>query len=426
VRQTNRRAALVLFLSLLFVITWARQTQLTASETKTTTATRCVNGMADIYPCSYVDLLAFMPLSQMGTDVATEAANLWGWTDPMTGKEYVILALTDATAFIDISDPATPIYLGQLPTQTISSPYRDVKVYANHAFIVADSPSLHGLQVFDLTQLREIVSPPVTFEETAHYDAFGNGHNIFINEETGYAYVARTEQCDSALYMIDVQDPVNPSFAGCHEDDGAASDTMCVIYHGPDPAYQGQEICVTSSDDAIVIGDVTDKESPQHLARLTYPGVARAHHAWLTDDHRYFLSADMMDEHHSGNNTRIFIWNFENVAEPELMGFYTGPTAAIDHNVWIRGNHAYVGNFRAGLRILGIKDIANAELTEAAFFDTYPANNNLGHEGVWAAYVYFDSGIIALSHREGDHSQQGLFLVRPLLEQVYLPLLVQD
>ena len=42
----------------------------------------------------------------------------WGWTDPETGKEYVLCGLDDGTAFIDISNPEEPFFLGKLLTAT--------------------------------------------------------------------------------------------------------------------------------------------------------------------------------------------------------------------------------------------------------------------------------------------------------------------
>ena len=99
--------------------------------------------------------------------------DIWGWTDPLDGKEYALLGRTTGTAFIDITDPNNPVYLGNLPTHTVSSLWRDIKVYTDHAFIVSEA-SGHGMQVFDLTQLRNVPNPPVTFTADAHYSGFGN------------------------------------------------------------------------------------------------------------------------------------------------------------------------------------------------------------------------------------------------------------
>lgn len=388
--------------------------------------TPCTNGMAGSYPCQDINLVAYMSNAEMGTADTMLAGNLWGWTDPETGKEYVLMGYQDGTAFVDISNPTAPVYLGKLPThEGVSTLYRDMKVYNNYAFIVGDqplSPSTQGLQVFDLTTLRGITTP-ITFTETAYNGDFANGHNIFIHEETGYAYIVRNSECGGAM-VFNVQQPLTPTYTGCYEDDGAASDTHCVVYHGPDLDYQGHEICVISSDDRLVVGDMTTKTLTMttHLSDLNYTDAERAHHAWFTEDHRYIISADMDDEHHHGYNTRTFIWDMSDldIAERTPTVIHIGPTTGSDHNVWVKGEYAYIGNLRAGLWILHIGDVN--QVHEVAYFDTFPNNDNPGHQqGAWTAYVYFESGIVAVNNREG-----GLFLLRPLLQHTYLPFAVND
>ncbi|MBK8984857.1 MAG: choice-of-anchor B family protein [Chloroflexi bacterium] len=381
----------------------------------------CVDGMAGDYPCKNANYLSFLSLADLGATSGQKAANLWGWTDPQDNNEYVLLGLTDKLAFINTTNPLSPVIVGFLPNQTNTNPvaYRDVKVYQHYAFVIADENSQHGLQVFDLHHLRGVAGAPVTFSADATYNAFGNAHNFFIHEATGYAYIVRNTApvlCSSAVYILNVQDPLNPTFVNCYDEGGAASDVMCVLYNGPDVDYHGRELCLVASDDEILVADMTDKNTPTTLATLTYPAVHRAHLAWFTEDHRYFLSSDMEDEMMMGFNTRIFVWDFTQVDAPVLQSIYVGPTPASDHNVWVKGEYAYVGNFRAGVRILGLQDIANTTMnnvtiTEAAYFDTYPANDNTGHMGgVWAVYPFFASGVTAVSDRE-----TGLYLVRPVL-----------
>jgi MFS family permease len=95
------------------------------------TTTACVGGFAGAYPCSNVDLEAFLPLNQIGGTSSNSAANdIWGWTDSQTGKEYAIIGLVFGTSFVDISDPAAPVYLGELPTHgAFGSSWRDIKTY---------------------------------------------------------------------------------------------------------------------------------------------------------------------------------------------------------------------------------------------------------------------------------------------------------
>lgn len=406
--------------------------------------TECTNGTSAGFPCDKINLLAQLSVTDLGAGTDIDLANLWGWTDPETNKEYVIVGLTNGTAFVDISNPETPIYLGTLPTHNTVSRYRDMKVYQNHAFIIADTPldtaapgegdTPDGMQIFDLTQLGLVDTPPMTFTETSHYDVFDAGHNIFINEETGFAYIVRVtlptdipETCGGAVHMVNLVDPRNPRFAGCYTDGGLASDTMCVAYHGPDADYDGQEICLVASDDNILIADVTDKNAPATVADLAYPDVTRAHLAWFTKNKRYFVSSDMNDEMMLGYNTRIMLWDALDLDNPKLLGIYEGPTPASDHNVWVRGGFAYIGNFRAGLRILDIRQMGHstplsATVSQAAYFDIIPEDDNTGHmAGAWAIYPYFDSGVIAFTEKfkqlsgEGAKEPGRLFLVRPNL-----------
>jgi choice-of-anchor B domain-containing protein len=110
--------------------------------------------MAAGYPCSNVDFLSFTAGSALGGGSMND---IWGWTDPEFGTEYVLLGRTSGTAFVDISDPVNPIYLGNLPTYTSNSSWRDIKVDGNYAYVVSEA-SGHGMQIFDLTKLRNVVN----------------------------------------------------------------------------------------------------------------------------------------------------------------------------------------------------------------------------------------------------------------------------
>jgi len=145
----------------------------------------CEDGMAGPYPCNGYDLIGTFSLADLNAQSGNDS---WGWTDASSGKEYAIMGLDNGTAFIDISDDENLIYLGKLNTATQASSWRDVKVYNDHAFIVSEAPG-HGMQVFDLTKLRDVSNPPTSFQADARYTGFGNAHNIVINEETGFAYV---------------------------------------------------------------------------------------------------------------------------------------------------------------------------------------------------------------------------------------------
>ncbi len=365
-------------------------------------ATPCVGGMAGPYPCENIDLMSFTPVSTFGS---TFANDMWGWTDPLDGKEYAIVGVNSGTAFVDISDPENPVYLGKLPTHTSNSTWRDIKVYNNYAFVVSEA-SGHGMQIFDLTELRSVVSPPTTFSNTDHYSGFGDAHNIVINEDSSYAYGVGTNTCSGGLHMVNIQDPLNASNAGCYSGDGYTHDAQCVNYAGPDTDYTGAEVCFNSNTDTLTIVDVTNKNTPVQIARKGYQGVGYTHQGWLLDGHRYFLLGDEGDEFSNGHNTRTYIWDLIDLDNPVLIGNHTGPNSSVDHNVYILGNYAYESNYSSGLQVFDLSDVANANLTMVGFFDTYTPNNNASYDGSWSNYPYYDNGIVAIS------SEQGLFIVQ--------------
>jgi choice-of-anchor B domain-containing protein len=375
--------------------------------------TPCVGGMAGTFPCHNIDMASFLPLKDIGGGTVND---LWGWTDPLTGKEYAVVGRSNGTAFVDISNPEQPIYLGNLPTHSVDSVWRSIKVYANHAFIVSEADN-HGMQVFDLTRLRNVASPPVAFTENAHYAGFRRAHTLAVNEAKGFAYAAGSKDtCAGGLHMVDIRNPIAPVFAGCVSQDGYTHETQCVTYRGPDAAYQGREICFSANEDTLTIVDVTNKSAPAQLSRTTYTGVGYAHQGWLTEDHKYFLLDDELDEIKRGVKSSTYIWNVADLDAPSVTGIYNGQSPAIDHNLYIRGNRAYQANYRSGLRILDITNVGGASLSELAFFDVYPVNDAPEFNGAWSNYPFFPSGIVIVGGIE-----QGLFILRPAIGGQALP-----
>lgn len=378
-----------------------------AFATMATAQSPCVNGLAaGLYPCDNIDLYATMGVNQVG---GGDMNDIWGWTDPLDGKEYVLLGRTNGTAFIDISNPTTPVYLGNLNTNTVSSLWRDIKVYGNYAFIVSEAGG-HGMQVFDLTKLRNVTNPPVNFSADAVYTGFGNAHNIVINEATARAYGVGTNTASGGLHIVDISNPLNPTILGTFSQDGYTHDAQVVTYIGPDAQYQGKEVAFACNENTITIVDVDDPTDATLISTEGYSGSAYTHQGWLTEDHKYFVVGDELDEQQSGVNTRTYFFNVEDLNNPFLAGTYTATTSAIDHNLYIKDGIAYQSNYRAGLRLLDVSNAPNAE--EVGFFDLYPSSDAASFNGTWSNYPYFASGVVAVSHIE-----EGLFLLMPDLPE---------
>lgn len=356
----------------------------------------CENGFAGEYPCNGYNLLGHLPLSEFE---AQSANDIWGWTDMNTGKEYALMGLDNGTAFIDITDTENLMYLGKLPTATSSSSWRDIKVYGNFAYIVAEAAG-HGVQIFDLTKLRNAGNSPVTFEEDGRYAEIGNAHNIVINETSGFAYPVGTDRndiYDGGVHFLDLSNPTVPMASGGWGVNGYTHDAQVVTYDGPDADYLGAEIFVGANESQVVVVDISDKENPQEIATLPYPNIGYTHQGWFTEDQRYFILGDELDEINAGFRSRTLIFDMSDLGNPELYDTYLGPTNAIDHNGYVLGNEFFLANYTAGLRILDITDIEAKNITEVGFFDTFPSNNNTDFDGVWSVYPFFESGKVILS-----------------------------
>lgn len=375
----------------------------------------CTNGFANSFPCNDYDLMSLFDKSTLSSK---NGSDIWGWTDASTNKEYAITTFGDKTCFIDITDPVNPVYLGFLNSNIswFSRVWRDVKVYNNHAFIVADAVGEHGMQVFDLTRLRNVTSPPENFTQDTvlttglNGTTIGSCHNIVINESVGVAYLVGCNLANGGPIMIDISNPKNPVAVGEYSQDGYTHDAQVVTYAGPDTAYTNKQILVASNGDLggtnkVVILDVTDPTNAIKISEVSYSNTKYTHQGWFTSDQRYFLVNDELDEQEIGNKTRTLIFDFNDLDNPVYHSEFLNTTNSIDHNLYVKDNLVYQANYTSGMRVLDISNINN--ISEVGYFDTYPSNDNASFSGIWSVYPYFESGNIILS----DYNS-GFFVVR--------------
>ena len=395
---------------------------------------RCTKGQAGPFDCRGVDLLSFVPIGEFRGDETRAVlggglSDIWGWTDPKTGDEYVMLGKTNGTAFFRVTDPTDPVYLGEIPNDgAVQLVWHDIKVFRNHAYIVSESTN-HGMRVFDLTRLRGVTEPQ-TWTEDFNYPLGFSAHNIAINEDSGYAYIVggnnglvAPDQCRSGLHIVNLSNPTLPTFAGCHaigEGPGTAGgvvgvplgsyvhDTQCITYNGPDKDYADSEICMNSSEIHLSVVDVTNKAAPSQISTVGYSKVGYTHQGWFTEDQRYFLLGDEGDETaDEPTNTRTMIFDVSDLDNPKLVGEHEAETKSIDHNLYIKDGLVYQSNYTAGLRVTDTDRLAKGELVERAYFDTFPANDDATFQGTWSNYPYFESGTIAVTGID-----EGLFLLK--------------
>ena len=356
------------------------------------------------FACDGVDLLARLTAQDMGQwsspDCGYCLMDLWGWTDPETGREYALVGAR-RLAFVDVTDPAAPCPLGALRM----TGGRDVKVFGHHAY--AGDHGSDGVAVFDLHRLRGLSANPARLFSPDAVTAPSDAHNVVVAD--GAPLLATMGRCGSegGYQFFDLSDPGQPQAAGCYPE--RVHDAQCLLYDGPDPDHAGRTVCFGFNADRVGILDVTDPGAAVPIADAVYPEAGFTHQGWLTEDRRHLLVGDEFDEA-DGTATRTIVFDVEDLDAPEYVGTWLHPTvSAIDHNLYVRGEHVYQANYTAGLRVLSLAGVATADLAEVAYFDTRPmpdAPEN-GFDGAWSVYPFFESGTVIVS----DQSY-GLFVLR--------------
>lgn len=363
----------------------------------------CVDGMAGEYPCQGIDLMSVRSFEEMGGNGPGNGNDCWGWSSE--GREFVLFGRSDGTAIVEITDPVNPVLLDNVPTATVPSLWRDIKVIGDVAFIVSEAGE-HGMQVVDLSQLTaaEPTAPILT-----HYTGFGGAHNIVANPETQYVYGVGTDTFGGGLHIVDVSTPNTPALAGSW-DQHYVHDAQVVVYQGPDPDHVGKEIAfVFSGFSGCHIVDVDDKTDCNTISSITGPEFIYPHQGWLTEDQRFVLMNDEMDESAGiAPKTRTWVFNVQDLDNPQILGYHEGTLSVTDHNLYTHEGFVFEANYYAGLQVLQIINPETLGFLQVAHFDTNPFSNQTGTSGgAWSVYPYFESGNIAIS------TQTHLFIVRP-------------
>ncbi|KJZ73961.1 hypothetical protein HIM_06629 [Hirsutella minnesotensis 3608] len=384
-------------------------------------STPCKDGKAGEYSCENVDLKAFIPHGDMGSQ--TRAGNdIWGWTSD-DGREFAIVGQTDGTAFVEITRNGSLKFTGRLPTQTENAIWRDMKVIGHHVYIGSESKD-HGMQIFDLNKLLEIRNGSKTFDTktdlTALYTGFGSSHNIIADPETNTIFAvgatpgAACNNSNSGLIMLDVKDPSKPQLLGCAGDDGYVHDAQCMVYRGIDKRYENHHICIAFDESKLAIFDVTDKKKPAVLSRTFYDGFngkgAYTHQGWTIDeDMKYLLLDDELDEQMRRNatqdtHTTTYIFDLSDLTAPKWTGQYKSPVQSIDHNQYVLNGVSYQANYASGLRVVDVsgvaKDPTGKNMKELGHFDCYPEDDKDPQpefNGAWSVYPWFKSGTVILN-----------------------------
>ncbi len=377
----------------------------------------CVDGLAGNFACNNIDLLAHMPLSEFSS--RPNAANdIWGHVDLNTGDEYALIGLRNGIAVVNVTDPTAPEEVGTI--SGANSAWRDIKVYQYfdrsinawqaYAYATVDSATDY-VTIINLNQLPNSVSlveknRVVNKAHNVYISNVDHSLNIALPGLTPSLQLIGSNRFGGAFHSYSLTNPdtltaiANNFFGSGYTHDGASinitdarKDSQC--------NSQGSSctIFIDFNEKEMKLWNITDTSATTLMGTGEYNDVAKSnqyiHSGWGTEDKLHVFLHDEFDEKNGGLNSTVRIFSIADLNNPTQVGQWTGPTRAIDHNGFVRGNRYYMSNYERGLTVLDITDPANP--VDVGFFDTYTPSNNASFNGAWGTYPFLPSGNILVS-----------------------------
>lgn len=346
--------------------------------------------------------------------------DIWGWTST-GGEEYALLPNSGGIAFVRVTDPNNPVFLGKVQSQNPSSfgnIWGDAATFGNYGYFVTEifGSEIVIVDMSGLDSLGPAASPdallqaPTTFWNGGGYLA---SHNIYVNGASGFGYVAGvfldgSNACGTLTppryntLILDLNtDPANPTVAACLENVGE-HDFYVVNYSGPDGEHAGKEIAFVfdgrdRTGAAIggftAIWDVTDKSNIVQLANFRVPGLVFSHNGWTTEEQDFLFVSDEIDElvlagwggaiffaqpveePTNKPQTGTYVIDIRDLDNPQYFQRYEDGTVGLDHNLIVEGDKLYIASYTSGTRVIDIgRDIGSGDIILEPFakLDTEP------------------------------------------------------
>lgn len=331
------------------------------------------------------DLVSNVSVGETGNDV-------WGWVDS-TGVEYAIMGSQTKTTIWSLEDPANPIERATIPGP--AGTWRDIKSFEDHLYVTSDQGS-QGLLIVDMSQAPDTIThlywkPTIEIEGTSY--PLGKCHNLYIDEEQGFCYLAGCDVSEQGVLILDLNiDKKEPVFVS------AVDDVYSHDVFVRDDLLYSSDILVGSFS----IYDVSDKSNPIYIngaetsRRFT-------HNAWLSDDGNYLFTTD------ERANAWVDAFDISDLNDIQFLDRYrpleTEGNGVIPHNTHYYNGFLVTSWYTDGVVVMDANKPDN--LIKVASYDTELVFPN-DFEGCWGAYPFLPSGLVLAGDRN-----HGLFILQP-------------
>ncbi len=303
-------------------------------------------------------------------------ANVCGYWQ--NGQEYALVGGSKGLIIVDITNPASPQQIVQIPGP--DNLWKEIKVYSHYAYVTSEGGQ--GVQIVDLSGLP---NSNLTYH---HYTGDGaiagdldDIHALHIDVTKGYLYAFGGGLFGGGAKILDLNtDPYNPHYVGKFDQEGYIHDG----YVDNDTLYA----CHINAGTLSIV-DMSDKTNPVVLGTVETPGKF-THNAWITDDRKHVLTTD---EKSPSFLTAYDVSDPGDIRELDRISPNNG-TGSYVHNTHILNDYAVTSWYTSGALIVDAHRPQN--LITVAQYDTY-ASSILEFEGCWGVFPYFPSGTIITS-----------------------------
>lgn len=317
-----------------------------------------------------------------------------------SGREYAIIGLRNGQAIVEITDIANPVIINHIPGS--STLWHESAVKGDYAYLVSDSQGV-GVQIVDLRNVDQGQAPLV-----ATYTGQGivTVHTIQASPSSPTIFLHGSNIANGGCVALDVSNPTAPVYKGAWNT-RYVHDAWYIKYDsGP---YAGKEIgFFACSSGGLYVVDVTNKSSMTTLGFQKYSGTNYCHSVQITNDRKYALVNDELDESNGVyNGATTHVLDVQNLSTPNKVKTFTNNINCIDHNSnLLPNNYMVLAAYTEGCRIYDVSDPLN--IKETGYFDTYPGGSGMSFNGDWGLWAFFPSGNLILTD-----INRGLFVLDP-------------
>jgi choice-of-anchor B domain-containing protein len=321
-------------------------------------------------------------------------ANICGYVDSL-GNEYALVGASLGMSIVDVSNPATPTEVLQVPGP--DNLWKEIKVRGKYAYVTSEGGG--GLQIINLSSLPN-VGGVISHSWTGDGAIAGQLNTIHaLHIDQNFVYLYGSNLFNGGAVVADITDPWNPTYLGNYEMGSSSDAYVHDGYVRNDTLYAGH---IYSGYFSVV--DFTDKANPIELVNQYTPNNF-THNTWLSTNGKTLFTTDEVDDSYL---TSYDLSDLSNVAELDRIQSNPGSGSMVHntHILNVNGNDFAVTSwYKDGFTIVDAGRPQN--LVQVANYDTY-AGSGGGSQGAWGVYPYLPSGTIIISNID-----EGLFVLSP-------------